>query len=440
MRLELGTFPVKEVIIGSRTTFEDGVLELGHDELLAPVLEDSSISGAKLEVAKPGESARIINYLDIVDPRVKVKGRGVAYPGRCGRPVDTVGEGRTHKLGNTTVTVCVDGEDERVSEGWVPRVRDPGVPRPLRSEGWASTQRFVDMSGSGAILPYASMFNVCLTLGLKGGLERGNAAHVIYSNMLRLSDKLAETTVGSEPTEVEVFDLTKKDASLPGVVFICLLASYEHSVGPRSAHGWATYGATRLSAPWVLGPTEMLDGAVMGVYADATWPLTNNPIVVDLCRRHGKSVNFLGCIQVRTNWGSEDEMQLSSNRAAEAARLLGAQGAIITNHNRGRRFVDSMHTVQKCERLGIRTVYMSEEEDNEEGNAPAFISHPPEMTAVVSVGNGGTGPFDAVERVIGWVEAVDPAWQGELPPVPGRYSAGHIADHYGSGRQSCIDY
>lgn len=254
MRLELGIFPVKDVIVGSRTRLREGVLELGHDELLAPVLEDSSISGAKLEVAKPGESVRIINYIDIVDPRVKVEGRGVAYPGRCGRPVDTVGEGRTHKLGNTTVMVCVDSEDERVSEGWVPRVRDPGVPRPVWSEGWGSTQRFVDMSGSGAILPYASMFNVCLTLGLKGGLELGKAAHVIFSNLLRLSDKLAETAVGLEPPELEVFDLTKKDASLPGVVFICLLASYEHRVGPRSAHGWATYGATRLLGAVGTGP------------------------------------------------------------------------------------------------------------------------------------------------------------------------------------------
>ena len=438
MRLELVTFPVEDIVFGSRNRYEDGVLELDRDELLGPVLAESSVSEAKLEIAKPGESVRIISYYDIIEPRVKVEGQGVTYPGRCGRPVDTVGAGRTHRLGNMTVMSCLDDPTQWAARGWSLDQRD-NVPRPGRRNVW-SYHRFVDMSGSGAVLPYASMNNVCLTVRVKEGLDAGNRADILHSALLRLSDKLAETTAGLESPEVEVFDTTEKDPSLPGVVFSCHLGSMEMVAGPRSAAGTAIYGVTRLSAPWVLGPTEMLDGAVTGGGGHETWPFTNNPIVGGLCRRHGKTLNFLGCIIGRTNWGGEEEMRLAGSRAAQAAKLLGAQGAIITNHSRGRRFVDSVRTIQAYEGVGINTVFVTEEEDNEDGNAPPFLYHAPEMAAVVSTGTGTVGPFPSVDRVIGGVDGTDPGWYDPQPEIHGRYGAGHVRDHYGVGKQSCTDY
>ena len=438
MRLELATFPVKDIVFGSRNRYEDGVLELDHDELLGPVLGESSVSEAKLELAKPGESVRIISYFDIVEPRVKVEGRrGVTYPGRSGRAVDTVGAGRTHRLGGMTLMSCLDEPEQWAARGW--SLSQEGTPRPGRRNVW-SYQRFVDMSGGGAVLPYSSTNNLCLTVRVIEGLDGSNRADILHSALLRLSDKLAETTVGLEPPEVEVFDTTENDPSLPGVVFSCHLASGEAGSGPRSASGSGIYGVTRLSAPWVLGPTEMMDGAVTGGGGHVTWPFTNNPIVEGLCRRHGKTLNFLGCIIGRTNWGGEEEMVLAGNRAAQAAKLLGAQGAIITNDVRGRRFVDSVRTIQAYERLGINTVFVTEEEDNEEGAAPPFLYHPPEMAGVVSTGTGTVGPFPAVDRIIGAVDGTDPAWYDAQPEIHGRYGAGHVRDHYGVGKQSCIDY
>ena len=437
MPLEVGAFPVKDIVFGSKTGFDDsGILELDRDALLAPVRAEPAISEAKLEIAKPGESVRITNYHDVYEPRIKVEGPGVTYPGKCGRSVETVGEGRTHRLEGISVIACLD-------DGLSPydTMRREEVPRPGRRKlsGWINS-RFIDMSGPAAVLPYASLQNLCLTLRLREGLDSGNRALVTNSALLHLSDRLAETTVRLEPPKMEVFDLAKKDTLLPGVVLICLLSSTESRDGPRSAAGNAIYGATRLSAPWVLSPTEMMDGAVTGGSEHETWPFTNNPLVLDLCRRHGRSLNFLGCIVGRTNWGGEDEMRLSGNRAAQATRLLGAQGAIITNNVRGRRFVDSVRTIQACERAGVKTVFISEEEDNEGGDAPAFLYHPPEMAGVVSTGTGAVGPFPAIDRVIGAVDGADPDWYRELPAIPGRYGAGHVRDLYGVGRQSYTDY
>ena len=58
MRLELGSFPVEDVVFGSETAWKDGVLELDEGRLLAPVLAEPSVRDAGLDIARPGESAR----------------------------------------------------------------------------------------------------------------------------------------------------------------------------------------------------------------------------------------------------------------------------------------------------------------------------------------------------------------------------------------------
>ncbi|MBI2935876.1 MAG: glycine reductase, partial [Chloroflexi bacterium] len=99
-----------------------------------------------------------------------------------------------------------------------------------------------------------------------------------------------------------------------------------------------------------------------------------------------------------TNWGMQEEKQAVSNRAAMAAKMLGAKGAIVTTDVRGQRTIETMLTVQACEKLGIKTVLLTEEEDPEGGIAPPFIAYVPEAVAIVSTGTGGcAGPFPAVE-------------------------------------------
>src|SRR5262245_42625892 len=98
MRLELGSFPVHEIVFGSRTAYDRGRLEVDHDAALAAVREDPRIARAELHLARPGASVRIWPVRDVIEPRVKVEGPGVCYPGMCGREITTVGEGRTHRL------------------------------------------------------------------------------------------------------------------------------------------------------------------------------------------------------------------------------------------------------------------------------------------------------------------------------------------------------
>ncbi|MDP7532948.1 MAG: glycine/sarcosine/betaine reductase component B subunit, partial [SAR202 cluster bacterium] len=248
------------------------------------------------------------------------------------------------------------------------------------------------------------------------------------------------TTLAREPTDVEDLDMTPKPG-LPGIVYIHSLVSPEAiSLNPDSTMGTAVYGVTRLTQPWFLHPTEVLDGAACGNFGRwLTWPLTNT-IVLHMARRHGKDFNFLGCIMVRTMWEEQRQKELMANRAAVMASVVGADGAIVTPTLRGQRFLDTIAVVQAVEKAGIKVVLITEEEDDEDGTAPPLLVDSPEVVAVVSTGDGSApGPFPPVDRVIG---AGEPAatWYGEQQPPHGRYGTSHLNDVWGFSKLSCVDY
>lgn len=421
MRLELATFDVRWVELGRRTAWADGVLTIDPDELAGLVRQDRRIRDVRIDVAHPGDSARIVNVHDVLEPRLKADGPGVTYPGVCGRDVATVGSGRTHRLGNLGLVECVDTDE------------DLG---PARGES-RGTSYFIEMSGPGAVQPYGGLANVVLTFGMEPDLSDEDWDEAKRAAVLRVSDRLAETTLTETPSSVEVFDTAVADRALPGVVFVANLRSAEHRVGPRSGIGTAVYGITRLSAPWLLCPTEILDGAVT---RKTSWLQANNPIVFELARRHGTDLNFLGCIIARTNWTAQREKQLAALRVAELAAMLGAQGAVATVDVRGNRFIEAILGVQACEQRGIKTVLCTVEEPNEDGQAPPLIFSTPEVVSAVSCGDAEVpGPFPPVERVLGAFEPAA-AWYAERPGEGGGHIARYWVDYYGWGRVGCVDY
>jgi glycine reductase len=144
MKLEIGTVPVHSVVFGAQTRYCDGLLELDADELLVLARRDPRIRNVTLDLAHPGEAVRIVNVQDVIEPRVKVEGPGVAYPGVCGRSTETVGQGCTLRFGNLGVTMCADL-------------------LPYKSAPFTIFRGSVDLAGPGASKPYSALHHVCLT-------------------------------------------------------------------------------------------------------------------------------------------------------------------------------------------------------------------------------------------------------------------------------------
>ena len=429
MRLEMGTFPVTDIAFGPETRWNDGRLEIDREALLDAVRRDPRIARAEIELARPGESVRIWPVRDVVEPRIKVSGAGTVYPGICGRPIDTVGQGRTHRLAGVGVVEVSD--------------------TPWHDAGGDHLNVFQDMSGPWAeLVPTASLQCVCLVVEADRTLGIHAQNQAVHNATLVVADLLAAAVKDLTPPKLEVFELQAADPTLPRVVYLWGLHSPQAMSGSPLTFCTSIYGLSQLTPPWLIHPNEVLDGAITGPYRTAfafSWTVNNNPLMLELYRRHGVDLNFLGCIAFRTEWTTQHEKLLMAYQTAKLAKMVGAQGAVVTWDAGGNEFIEVIRTVQACEQLGIATVLMTSE-DNPEGGAPTLLEPLPEANAIVSTGFFptrllGIEALPPVERVIGWKQKVAGARRNELVntdgalPPPPRYD-----DHYGFNRLSCFTY
>lgn len=435
MRLELGSFPVRDARFGARTRWDDGVLEIDREAVLAAVRQDPLVRTLELDIARPGESVRIWPVRDVLEPRVKVEGPGVAYPGWFGRSVETVGRGRTHRLAGLGVA-------EVSSVNW-------------HDAGGDFVDQFIDMSGPWAdLIPQARLVNVCCVVEPEPALTVQTKNEVVHRATLAVADQLAAAVRSLAPPSVETFELAPADPALPGVVYIQCVHSPQAMSHSEHTFCTGTYGLTRLTPPWLLHPNEILDGALSGPYRTmfaTSWTVVNNPALLELYRRHGRTLRLLGVIVFRTEWTTQDEKDLMAAQAAKLASMLGAQGALVTWDAGGNEFIEVVHTVRACERLGIRTVFLTSE-DSAEGGAPSMLKPVPEADAIVTTGFFNASLLDLglmppVARVIGYrrkssgsavdatiAVAEDVETAGPVAP-PWRYD-----DHYGFNRLSTFAY
>ena len=372
MRLEMAEFPVTDIRLGRAFRYHSGKLEVDGEELKNLVLQDKRIEEAWLEVVVPGEKVRVTGIRDVVEPRVKVDGKGQVFPGILG-PVAPVGEGRTHRLSGMAVVVAAEYEGT------------------IRAGLGVQRSAILDMWGPGAEASrFSSLVGLVLSLRLVQGLSELEAHTVIQQAEFQVAKRLAEVTVGLKPKRVETFDLTKVKPKLPRVLFIqgCLTDSHHvHS-------GVSYYGLPiRDSLATVVHPNEFFDGAFainttrcIG-YFPITWDWQNHPLVLGLYREHGKRLNFAGVILERIRFETFQGKEVIAQNTAQLASNLGADAALVTWLGSGNAFVDVMLTVQACERRGIKTALVTYEYGGKEGIDSPLLYYVPEADAVVSTGS-----------------------------------------------------
>lgn len=383
-RLEMATFRVREVALGPRTEFADGRLSLNESELSALIREDPRIAAARVEIARPGESTRIVHCLDAIEPRVKVEGPGVAFPGFLGG-METVGRGRTVRLAGVNV------------------LTSSRYPQPF-SGLLAAREAVVDMSGPMAnYSPFSRVINVVLALTPQPGLDNADYDDAVRRAGLRVADHLARLAIDRAPDEVVPFDFSTCDPRLPRVAYFYQIQ------GQGNTADTYLYGRTIENlVPTLIHPNEVMDGALVSgvhVYAafkNPTYLHLNNPVIWELRDRHGKDLNFVGVILNRGHNYTQTEKERSSYWAAKLAAFLQADGVILTAEGGGNSAIDMMLACQYMEQAGIKTTVMSYENPGPDGRDFPLFYTVPEADAFVSLGMAeGTARVPAVSHVIG---------------------------------------
>ncbi len=394
IRLEMGKFPVDEVRLSTHTRYLEGTLEIDAAELEAMALQDNRIETANVQVVVPGEKARIFGIRDVVEPRIKVDGPGLVFPGILG-PIQPVGQGKNHRLTGIRLMVSADYT-------W-----------PVRTGKQFESSVVLDMWGPGAEASvYSNDVAIVLGLSLTPGLGERDAHVAMQLAEYKVARHLAETTRDLTSDHVEVFEVAGDvSPELPRVVLIQGVITFADDP-PHS--GIAYYGMpVRESLSTLLHPNELFDGAVTPylVRRVGFWPPTyewmNHPIARVLHREHGRSLNFLGVILERIRFETHEGKEIIALNTSQMAGMLEADGALISRLGGGNAMMDVMLTIRALEERGIKTVLTTYESPGPNGTDLPLLFTLPEADAIVTTGNLDE-PLELPEpeRVIGPAEHI----------------------------------
>lgn len=383
-------YEITDAVFAEKTSLENGVLYISKEELrqeVEPMLK--AVKSVDFEIVKPGENARIIHILDTLQPMVKIEGEGGQYPGYFSDPVMT-GTGRTNLLSGFTVmeSAALPWDDSSASSGLL-------YPR----------DAILDMTGPIAgMTPFAKTINMVILYELKEGNSSIEYDNEIRNIGIKVSGYLASVTKELEPDSKEEFSIDEMDPNLPNVVLVW----NSQNQGPYSNTFIYGHPIDNL-VPTLIHPNEMMDGCV--VSGNYVWPAfkvptylyVNSPILLELYKEHGKTLNFRGVIFGRSHNPSNWHKTRCANFAVKIAQYLEADGLVMAWEGGGNAAVDGMLTVQCAENHGIKASTITFEFGGEDGTEGILlVDDVPEADAVIS-GGSIEKPYTIpeVERVVG---------------------------------------
>jgi glycine reductase len=370
VELELINYSIERIEWGDRALLEGKSLALNLSQLQNEIKEFTHGIGVDWELARPGESKRIVHVLDTVLPIAKLNGLGSTFPGFDG-PAHLAGTGQTTRIDNLLVTVA----------GRFPHPESL-TPIEMPREG------ILDMAGIGADYSYGSdRFHLILSLTPQPSVSNETFDQAVRDIALRCARYLAQIQKTTAAPERRTIALPAVNSALPKIALI-----YQIQSQVRGARTFYYGEEISKTLPTFVHPAEFFDGAVVsGNYKiERKIPTAlhcSNPYILELLERHGKSLNFLGVILSRGYNDSFEQKKKMGLWVARLARNLGAQGAVAFMEGTGNGTVDFMQTVKACEDQGIRTAAVLHESNGPKGYERPLVDHPTEADGMISRGN-----------------------------------------------------
>lgn len=387
MRLEMGHIYIKDIQFADESKIQDGVLYVAKEELEKTALEDEKIKGVSFDIARPGESVRITPVKDVIEPRVKVEGRGGVFPGVISK-VDTVGSGKTYALKGMAVVTA--GRIVGFQEG------------------------IIDMTGPGAqYTPFSQTLNLVMVCEPVDEIKQHDYEKAVRFAGFRVAAYIGELARSLTPDETKVYETCtikeglEKYPELPRVAYVQMLQSQ------GLLHDTYVYGVdAKKIVPTILSPTEIMDGAIVSgncVSAcdkNPTYVHQNNPVVHDLFEEHGKTLNFVCQIITNENVYLADK-QRSSDWTAKLCKMLDLDGVIVSQEGFGNPDTDLIMNCKKIEAEGVKTVIITDEYAGRDGKSQSLADADAAADAVVTGGNANEVIIlPKLDKVIGTLDYV----------------------------------
>ncbi|HWQ30871.1 MAG TPA: glycine/sarcosine/betaine reductase component B subunit [Negativicutes bacterium] len=386
MELELRKIKIKDVQFGESTLVDNGILYVNKEQIISLLKEDERIKSVKVDLARPGESVRIIPVKDVIEPRAKLGGE--AFPGVDG-VISEVGFGITYTLKGCAVVTT--GPIVGFQEG------------------------IIDMSGPlTEYTPFAHLNNIVIDVEKAEGIPPHEHEEAVRKAGVKAAHFIAKQTLDYREYETEklswdsVGRKIEKNPGLPKVVYVYFCMSQ------GLLHDTYFYGKdSKRIIPSLISPLEVMDGAIVSGNCvspgskTTTWHHQNNAVIRECFKRDGKEINFIGVILNPLMTTLDDKFR-NSALTPRIAEMLGADGAIISQEGFGNPTTDLMMVCRGLEKKGIRTVIISNEDAGVDGKSEPLPDGTIEADAIISTGNSNaTIHIPRMDKVIGDVMAIE---------------------------------
>ncbi|MGJ0848621.1 glycine/sarcosine/betaine reductase component B subunit [Tissierella praeacuta] len=390
MELTLRKINVREIAFGSTTKINNGILTISKNEIKNLILEDERISEVKIDIARPGESIRIIPVKDVIEPRAKLNGD--AFPGIDGE-IEDVGRGVTYALKNCAVITT--GPIVGFQEG------------------------IIDMKGPlTQYTPFSKLNNLVLNIKKKPEVSPHEHEEAVRVGGIRVAHYIGKKALESDYDEEDIYTWDNIGVKSQQYPHLPKVAYVYQCVGQGLLHDTYFYGKdTKTMVSTMVNPLEIFDGALVSgncVSAGSkttTYHHQNNAIINECFKRHGKEINFIGVVLSPMTTFLADKYR-NAIITARTIEMIGAEGVIQSQEGFGNPTTDLMMICKRLENKGIKTVLISNEDAGVDGKSESLPDGTVEANAMVSTGNSNAtiripkldiilGDLDALEHVTG---------------------------------------
>lgn len=361
MCLNLEIIHIKDVCFGKDTHIDKGVLTICKKALIDE-LKDARFCSIDVDLAKPGESVRIIPVKDVIEPRIKVE-TGKFFTGILDG-YEICGEGTTKVLKGCCVTTT--GKIVGFQEG------------------------IIDMSGPATeYCQYSKLLNIVLIADPVEGLSPAEHESAIRILGFKMALYLAKAGLKVPADEIITWkknpvDQTKK---LPKVAYAFLV------MAQGLLHDDFLYGLNmqQLTAQ-LMHPNELWDGAMVSgncVTAsdkNTTFDMQNHAIVMELYQRHGVDLEFCALIAspISTVLGEKERNAMVT---VNLAQQCGADAIIISQEGGGNPEADLMLICERAEKRDMKSIIVLHDNPGPDGTSEPLANTSPYATAIVTTGN-----------------------------------------------------
>lgn len=386
MELELRKINIKDIQFGESTKVKDNVLYVNTRELEGILKEDERIKKVKFDIARPGESIRIIPVKDVIEPRAKLNGK--AFPGIVGK-IEEVGEGITYALKNCAVVTT--GPIVGFQEG------------------------IIDMKGPlTKYTPFSHLNNLVIHIEKNEGVDPHKHEEAVRIGGIKIAHYLAEKAINNTYDEIEKYtwnsipEKLNEYPNLPKVVYVyqCMAQGLLHDT--------YFYGKDlKKMIPTLITPLEIIDGILISGNCvspgskTTTYHHQNNAIIKECFKRDGKEINFLGIVLTPLMVTLDDKYR-NSIMTAKIVESLGADGVVQSQEGFGNPTTDLMMICKRLENKGIKTVIISNEDAGVDGKSESLPDGTIEANAIISTGNSNARiTIPPMNKVLGDLKAIE---------------------------------